>query len=179
MVAKIQSNLNRVILKWVPINPSKFEYTKPFLSIIEFYLFNSPVDKINHFSATTLREYGWEKHSLNSLRNVMLFDTNFKKRFHICATLDDLEKIIFERMYYGNEYKFEEFVVCWKNDKNIVESVMYLIRCAFAHRSFRVQKHKNEKYYFFTNIDKGKLKGRAVLKESTLMKWIELIKNGK
>ena len=56
-----------------------------------------------------------------------------------------------------------------------VDSLFYTVRCAFAHGAFSIHTYKKEKYYLLENKDGTKLKGRLVLKEDTLIKWIELL----
>lgn len=55
------------------------------------------------------------------------------------------------------------------------DSLFYAIRCAFAYGSFAIHEYKNHTYYVLENNDSGTLKARMVLKEDTLIKWIELI----
>ena len=55
------------------------------------------------------------------------------------------------------------------------ESLFYAIRCAFAHGAFALHKYKGENYYVLENKDNGKLKGRLIIKENTLLSWIDLI----
>lgn len=165
--------------KWIVLDPRNLVKSKNFSEIIHFYLFNSPVKGINHHSAKTLQEYGWFKGKISTLKSKMLYDIKLKSRFHICSNINDVEMVLVNNNYYGSDLVFEEFVVCWKSEKNIVDAVLYLIRCAFAHRSFRIESFGNEKYYFLENIDKGKVKGRVIIKESTLLKWIKIIKADK
>lgn len=176
-MSKQKTNIE-IINKWITIDPKKIDKSANFLNIIQFYLFNCPVKNINHYSAVTVNEYGWDKGKLPKLKGDMLSDNNLKNRVFICNNLNDVELTILNNNLYGNQFTNEEFVVCWRNEKNIVEALLYLIRCAFAHRSFRVVKKNNEKYYYLANVDKGRIKGRAILKESTLLKWITNIQNG-
>lgn len=50
-----------------------------------------------------------------------------------------------------------------------------MIRCALAHGSFSQRTCNGETYYSFENSYGEKLKGRAVLRESTLLKWVDLM----
>lgn len=53
--------------------------------------------------------------------------------------------------------------------------MFYAIRCAFAHGSFAIHKYKKQNYYVLENKDNGALKARMILKEDTLLKWIEIV----
>lgn len=55
------------------------------------------------------------------------------------------------------------------------EALFYLIRNSLAHGSFRISKHNNEAYYVFESRQGAQLKGRAIIKESTLLGWISLL----
>lgn len=73
---------------------------------------------------------------------------------------------------------FEFAVHTVKEGLNKTEALFYLIRNGFAHGGFRICKYKGETFYAFESNDKGKLKGRAVLKEETLLSWIDVLKGG-
>lgn len=67
--------------------------------------------------------------------------------------------------------------------RNHVLSAFFHIRNALAHGRFEIKKHGNFLYYYFEDVqrdkDGSKLTARMVLKEKTLLNWIDLIKNAK
>lgn len=175
MTRKIESK-NEIINKWVKFDPVRNQYNPAFTKIVDFYLFNSPVRGINYYSAKTITEYGWEKNKLSTLKKLLLMNNDLRTNFFQCSSCDDLELTILNNHVYGDQVVHKEIVLFLNNKKSIVESVLYLLRCAFAHRSFCIVRHKSERYYFVANVDNGRIKGRLVLKESTLLKWIDIIK---
>ena len=77
----------------------------------------------------------------------------------------------------------EKIVVHKKYNLNQIESIFYHIRNSFAHGRFQIYSYKDELYYVFESgiikksIDKIELKARMVIKEKTLLKWIEILNN--
>ncbi|WP_251231666.1 hypothetical protein [Adlercreutzia aquisgranensis] len=65
-----------------------------------------------------------------------------------------------------------------KNGLNKTEALFYLVRNGFAHGGFLVCEYNRRRYYVFESRDRGKLKGRAVLSEETLLSWMKVIKAG-
>lgn len=57
-------------------------------------------------------------------------------------------------------------------------ALIHMIRCSFAHGGFSQRSCDGETYYVLENLHDGKIKGRAVLYEKTLLSWIKLIKEG-
>lgn len=131
---------------------------------------------INYHSALTVKDFGWGKSKLSTLKRLLLFDTELKSKFYVLDSVHSVEQNIFNNKFYEIGNTHEEFIVCLKNKDSKVESVLYMIRCALAHRSFHIKKCKNERYYFMENINRGKIKGRLILNEKTLLKWIDIIK---
>ena len=72
-------------------------------------------------------------------------------------------------------------------DDNELMSIFRHLRNSFAHGRFNVIDSNGEQYFLFedrsTRIDKKKntypISARMILRESTLLKWIEIIEGGK
>ena len=73
---------------------------------------------------------------------------------------------------------FEFAVHSVKSGLNKTEALFYFIRNSFAHGGFKTSKYKGELYYIFENKQGNQIKGRAVIRESTLLHWIKVIKAG-
>ena len=72
-----------------------------------------------------------------------------------------------------------EFVVYYYNGNESQPTALFrMIRNSFAHGAFRAGRHQGEIYYALENRYGKKLKGRAVLKEKTLLTWINVVKEG-
>lgn len=168
---------NKENLDWIKFNPIKIPESEAFRKIIEFYLFNTPLREKNFYQAKTISEYGWEKSKLSNLKQRLLYDIQLKQKFFYYKTIDQVQLSIINNKLIGNKHTYHEIIIFLNNRKSIVESVLSLIRDAFAHRSFEVVTKMGENYYFMANVHNGKTKGRLILKESTLLMWIKIIKN--
>ena len=166
---------------------------KNFQTIIQFYLFESPVRTYTRktkqvFGATTAQphpeyDYYFKKVSkrgitfadrgidgskLNSLRAAMKRVTGVEL-LAVNTNEEVIEKV--------NAFKKSaEFIVIKRGAENkygvsVTEGYFYCIRNAFAHGDFEVE----GKIYTLRNEDRGKVKGLARLKESSLLTWIDLV----
>lgn len=160
--------------------------TKNFQKIIRFYLLECPVRTRSHipkkdrdpddpqakykflFRKVSKRGISFEdRHldgpKLNSLRAAMQRVTDVK--LIVVDTSNEVETVASEEA--------GEFVVIKRNEDNVsvTEGYFYAIRNAFAHGDFDVDRT----IYKLCNEAKGEVKGLARIKESSLLKWIELV----
>lgn len=160
---------------------TKIPYTnKNFIEILDFYLFNSPVRHygkinnptgnpryINTFPKVSVRgktfaERGIEGQKLRTLRSKMRRSPNGKI---YDKSLSNENDILTESLRKG------EICLTLKNENiSQVDAIFYAIRNSLAHGSFCIDKE----FYYFESRNKGKLKARIRLKESTLLYWISL-----
>ncbi|WP_026665680.1 hypothetical protein [Butyrivibrio sp. FC2001] len=104
----------------------------------------------------TLAERGIEGGALNTLRAAMLRSAG--KEFELLTGND-----------VASSSK-KEYISLSRKDF-ITEGIFAFIRNAFAHGEFNV----SNGWYFLENHSNGKLKGKAVLRETTLLNWIEIV----
>lgn len=148
-----------------PIN-----YTLNFKKILNFYVFNCVVPEV------TQRDYSLEKYGWNDTKKL---ERELKKVSYIesgnwksCQTVDEVQN-------YINDNNIVSFSCIFYNSKNNnVLSLLYCIRNSLAHGSFKTEIIKNRKIYYFENHKKGKLRGRFILYEKTLLDWIKIITEG-
>lgn len=160
---------------------TKIPYTnKNFIEILDFYLFNSPVRHygkinnptgnpryINTFPKVSVRgktfaERDIEGQKLRTLRSKMRRSPNGKI---YDKSLSNENDILTESLRKG------EICLTLKNENiSQVDAIFYAIRNSLAHGSFCIDKE----FYYFESRNKGKLKARIRLKESTLLYWISL-----
>ena len=163
--------------------------SKNFQKIIQFYIFETPVrtydkKKKDVFGATvdqpdpkynyefkkvskrgiTFAERHLDGAKLNSLRAAMQRVTGVK-----LIAVESNEDVL-SRVETINS---PEYIIIKKNDQNhsITEGYFYCIRNAFAHGDFDV----DGRIYTLKNEKGNKVKGVARIKESSLLKWIELV----
>ncbi len=146
-------------------------------AILKFYLFECPVPNTSE-RGKTFSYYGINKSPAYSRLKKALLDsaaTSLKSNYKPCKK-DELPVAfaLVESLLPPNEYcvflKYEE--------KNVLPSLFSAIRNAFAHGSFKVKSYSKARIYYLKNFD-GYLKAEIVLHESTLLKWINCIKNFK
>ena len=61
-----------------------------------------------------------------------------------------------------------------RSDMSDAEAIYYYIRNAFAHGSFEVKSSKGERCYLLQSDKDSKVKAQMQLKESTLLRLLEL-----
>ena len=96
----------------------------------------------------------------------------------------NLKQVLDDNGLSGNDWceSNKEYAIYSNVESNEFMSMLYHIRCAFAHGRFTIKQYENEKYYCFENgIPQGKsflVKARMVIKESTLLRWRTTISSG-
>lgn len=104
----------------------------------------------------TLAERGIEGGSLNTLRAAMLRSAGDEFEFLTGKEVTDSSK--------------REYISLAKSEF-ITEGIFSFIRNAFAHGEFEIK----DGWYLLENHSYGALKGKAVLYETTLLKWIDIV----
>lgn len=147
--------------------------------LMQFYLIQSPVPGAS-VKGETFKKQGWKKHSFLSLQAQMRSSSkNFTKANWITSSTKDIPKELQNLGRFDNfDCSFEFAVHTVKSGLNQTEALFYFIRNSFAHGGYRKCKYENDIYYVFENRQGKRLKGRAVLAESTLLAWINLVKKG-
>lgn len=151
---------------------------KNFSRIYRFYVIETPVSGTS-YRGKTFKE---RKCNMKKLNSLMKKETIFlKENWHVLA-IKEIEKFCKEIGLLDVVKYDSEIVIHSKNDKlctGNTDSLYYAIRCSFAHGSFDIRKYNSEKYYILENKDGGKIKARLILKETTLLKWIDLVEQSK
>lgn len=154
---------------------------KNFIKIIDFYLFNCPArHTCKSKDLTGKNEYNF------SFSKVSARGKTFAERGIECGALRALRAAMKRTSYQGKLFdltldkpeEMEKYLsiageICLtvKNSQmSQTDAIYYAIRNAFAHGSFSIEKG----FYCLENVNKGKVKGRIILKEETLLKWIDL-----
>lgn len=157
----------------------KVVHTKNFDLILDFYLFNCPCVRTIKSSGTdsrkipisqrgfTLDKYGFAKQKLNKLFKSMKKDLSgriYSYKDEISFQKSDLPNSTIEFVAYAK-----------RSDMSNTATIFYMIRNALAHGSFRVEKNT----YYFVSEKNNKTKAQMKLKETTLLKWMNEIQNGR
>ncbi len=118
--------------------------------------------------------------NMNSLNAALKRETSFLKDNWLETTIKDIERVcaehgIDEKVDFSTELAIH--TISKNHCSGKTDSLFYAIRCAFAHGSFDIHIFKNDIYYILENRDGGVLKARMILKEDTLLKWIEVVES--
>ena len=145
-----------------------------FARIYRFYVIETPVSGVSARAKT----FKYRQINMSSLNAALRRESPFLKSNWIVKPIRDIEEVCREKRIDKTVRFADEIVIHTENSKlctGKTDSMFYAIRCAFAHGSFSVHEYKSHKYYILENKDNGVIKARMVLKEDTLIKWIDLI----
>lgn len=154
-----------------------------FLRIIDFYLFNCPVQIITHKNdgtkncelvsrrAVTFEDKDWIGGNITTLYTEITRNLTVE-----CIEKDgsvEETRLHTEETSTLNDRYFD--MIIYKKDWRInkTKSIFYSIRNSLAHGAFSVVNNGGNPVYYFEN-EKNGIKAQIRLKESTLLKWIEL-----
>lgn len=162
--------------KWVFNSKVNLKKDENLQVLIQAFLIDSPVPGAS-VRGRSLKDLGWKGGALNTLQAEMRKPSGFptsacwisSSAKNVPERLKDLKRLD------SFDCSFEFAVHTIKDDLNKTEALLYLIRNSFAHGGFRKCKYGGEVYYAFENRQGSTLKGRAVIKESTLLAWAKLL----
>ena len=158
--------------------------------IILFFVVFSPCQQYCT-QGRTLQFYGWKEKpwSTNKYLKSKLDSAAFsdKRRWFICVDeipkmVDAVRKTNLEEGFY--QHRDAERVAFFKSEDSEYMSLFYHIRCALAHGRFALFEEDTSKDVVIimeNGVNKGKgfqVKARMVLRKSTLIKWMDIIKQG-
>ena len=158
---------------------SKFSI-KNYHKILEFYIVNTICEQ-SSCKGKNAKKYGWQKAITlrTSILNVVKQGRKECDFVYFAHTLSDMDngvkKLGLDEYFYN---KKEEVILVFDNQPNQIESIFCHIRNSLAHGRFQIYKRNDIVLYVFEDCKKnGLLTARMILKESTLLKWIEIIQN--
>ncbi len=176
-----------------PLMPEIFNNAIPkkyldnnFQKIFEFYILNVPNSNVSNKSIDITKIWGekvWKNMKLRAelmkvgdfKENINYFKAQRLNEMNNIAAKAHLDKIPALKKLKNN--------IIFYNQKNEFISIFFYIRCAFAHGRFTIKEVNNEKFYILETGNKGKkqeiiVKARMIIKEETLLKWIDIILSG-
>lgn len=146
--------------------------------IVQFYVWETPVSGVSS-KGTSFSELGWKGGSFNTLHARMKKASQFPSKNWIAVSSKKIEERLREINRLAKyDCSFEFAIHAIKDGLNKTEGLFYFIRNAFAHGGFATSSFKGEKYYVLENRQGSKLKGRAVIRETTLLNWIKIVEKG-
>lgn len=159
-----------------------------FKKIFEFYVINCPCKKISSRGIDIENIWGKKVWKEKKLRSLVLENGELvpKENYSAASKIEEMSKSIatvnlngtFQTKLNKNKVAF------YNNNQPELMNILFYIRCSFAHGRFMIKNNpKKEKYYIMESgkrkDDKVELRARMILKEQTLLDWIEIIQNKK
>ena len=158
--------------------------------LIMFFVINTPCKDLSS-SSIDLKDYGWGKDIwTNEKLKKALFQIAGIERgstFVVTQSTKEMksacEKAGLKKNFHKNRDR--EKIVIYKGRYNEFLSICYHIRNAFAHGRLAMYDYENGKDIVFVLEDGVKKNGefqvrsRMILKKSTLIKWMQILKSGK
>ena len=155
--------------------PIKLE-DKNFQKIIDFYLFNCPVEG-KSVRGKKFKDYGFSKSApFKALKKAMLSVASASlSKNYLPSRKNELPQA-FESVEAASPP--DEYCVFLINEESgVLASLFSSIRNAFAHGSFNVRSYNGVRIFFLLNYNVYQ-KARLVLQEDTLLSWIRIVKKG-
>lgn len=153
---------------------SKYDFSnKDFAKIYSFFVIESPVEG-NSLRGKTFKDMGWNLTHLCSLLKKEFTMTN---NYWFSGNQKEVENKIKEKNIYTSVKLPIEIIIHTNKNNSKTVGLFHMIRCAFAHGAFSIHKYNKDNYYFFENSYKKRCRGRIVVKEKTLLKWINIVQN--
>lgn len=152
-----------------------------FIKILNFYLFECPAPH-SSVRAKTFRDYKWitatefadlqRKLSNASSDKIWIHRIAVKDLYDILVKTKQLDKV-----------SLSKETVIYTDGETSMATLFKSIRNAFAHGSFAIRTVKGEHYYCLENrkpdeINPPEIRARIVLKETTMLEWIKIVKAG-
>ena len=147
--------------------------------LIQFYVLECPVPGVSA-KGKQFSDYGWSGRSYSTLHKEMRSVGGFPtyrgddwKTVTVAQVEGALRDINRLDVY---DCSFEFAIHTTKSGLNKTEGLFNFIRNSFAHGGFKTSKYEGEVFYVMENRYNGKLRGRGIIRESTLLKWIDVVK---
>lgn len=160
---------------WIKNNDIDFS-DRNFQRIIDFYLLKSPAENLSA-RGRTLESYGWNN-TYDLKRKIGLISKLKPSMFAFADALKEMEEALKDSNLYQRFWENHKERVCLYIVKNQLNSLFYHIRNSFAHGRFDIIKTKTDNIFVMEDVNKKYISARMVLKESTLLNWIDIIEHG-
>lgn len=171
---------------------NKKEFTKQELEVLKeilpFYVVNTIQEGIS-YRGIGVGEYGWPSNvwNIGDLREQLLYVANLTLNHNLFMVerLDDMENACHQAHLDENlaQYRDQERIAVYVNsNSNLVLSIFKHIRNALAHGRFMIYPSGEDMIFVMESVDHSNktlvVKARMVLRASTMLKWMEIIRNG-
>lgn len=146
-----------------------------FMPLLKFYLLETPVRGVSR-RGKDFSELGWNGAAFNTLKAQMLSSSELtNNRWQRVDSGDALADLLRDVHLYEGLSMEHECAYYVRGNRYKVEGLFYLIRNAFAHGSFFCRTVRGISYYALETRREGSLRGRAILREATLLNWKSVV----
>lgn len=176
-MTKIERNTNA---GWV--KPVCLENNDNLIKIMNFYLLKTPCENTSSMSIS-LSNYKWNKDTCNRLFQALMECAGLVKNetYQIACTIDEMS-LVSNNVGFNNHFNkqrdINRLVLFHNKKKPLIYSLLFYIRCSFAHGRFAIYNDNNKTVYALEAIKNSSSRFMAVLSEELLLKWIEIIEGG-
>lgn len=156
--------------------------------ILPFYVINTLQEGIS-YRGIKVTEYGWPDNiwSTGDLKEKLFYVANLTLNYNLFMVerLDNMSDVC-HIAHFDNDfakYRDQERIVVYVNSRtNLVLSIFKHIRNSLAHGRFMMYPSGNDTILVMESVDHNNkelvVKARMVLRASTMLKWMEIIRKG-
>ena len=174
--------------EWIQVKDFNKKELEALKEILPFYVVNTLHESYSYRSIP-VTEYGWPDNIWNTgaLKEQLFYVANLtvEHNLFVVERLEDMSNVCLNA-HMGNDfyqYRDQERIVVYVNSKtNLVLSIFKHIRNALAHGRFVMYPVGEDFMFVLESVDNSRqglvVKARMVLRASTLIKWMNIVKSG-
>ena len=167
------------------ITSKEIAYIEEIGEIIRFFVVNSPCEGISA-RGMTFEEYGWSSKQLKNdgclhKRLFEIANLSENETFFSCEKREETKELFEKAKMRGDFHsQYKENRIAILENGGAVRSVFKAIRNSIAHCRFKLIEIEDDLLFVMENgivqSNKIEIKARLVIKKSTLIKWIQVVR---
>ena len=173
---------------WIDVKSFNRNELEVLKEILPFYVINTLQENYS-YRGIPITNYGWPDNIWNTgdLKEQLFHVANLSMGYNlfVAERLEDMSDICSQAHLDSNFYQYrdQERIAIYVNSKsNLVLSIFKHIRNSLAHGRFVMYPIGDDTMFVMESVDNSRqglvLKARMVLRASTLIRWMEIIKKG-
>ena len=174
--------------EWIDVKSFNKKELEVLKEILPFYIINTLQESYS-YRGIPITNYGWPDNVWNTkeLKEQLFHVANLSLEYNLFMAnrLEDMDEICSKAHLDNNFYQYrdqERIAIYVNSNSNLVLSIFKHIRNSLAHGRFVMYPSGDDYILAMESVDNSRqglvLKARMVLRASTLIKWMEIIKNG-
>ena len=173
---------------WIDVKSFNRNELEVLKDILPFYIINTLQENYS-YRGIPITNYGWPDNiwTTGDLKEQLFHVANLSMGYNlfVAERLEDMSDICSLTHLDSNFYQYrdQERIAIYVNSKsNLVLSIFKHIRNSLAHGRFVMYSLGDDTMFVMESVDNSRqglvLKARMVLRASTLIRWMEIIKKG-